>query len=223
MSAAVAAALLPATTAARIARCSSTCGGSKSRSSCNSTSRSSPCARSCAASRRELPSAATRARWNRKSSSSASHRVASFERGGEGVRRALELARVGQRSEPGLLEHEPEPEEIGDVLDREIGDDDASMRVVRDQPVLGEAAQRFSQRVARHTERARDLRLAQVRPGHEPAVEDHLAEHALDLRARRRPLERRDCRVHASSPSTEAIRSSARPRKSGSKPTVRRR
>ena len=87
-------------------------------------------------------------------------RGAALERRRERVGRALEIVGLLECGEPCLLEHEPEPEEIGDVLGSQIGDDDASVRVVGDETVLAEAAQRFAQRVARHAERLGDLCLA---------------------------------------------------------------
>ena len=121
----------------------------------------------------------------------------------------------------GALDHLPKPVEVGDLVFGEVGDDDAAVRVVRHEALLGEAAQRLAQRVAGDAERRRELHLAQAGAGFERALEDEPAQRPLRLRAGRRAVERGDERLgaHSSSARTAATRSRAGPRKSGSKPT----
>src|SRR4051794_28182430 len=153
--------------------------------------------------------------------------VTPVERLRERVGRVAELldALGPEPAEARLLQHEPQAKEVGDVVGRQIRHDDAPVRVMRDEPLFREPAQRFAQRVARHAEGRSELRLPQVGAGQELPLENELPQCPLHLRAGGRPVDRRDegFRAHASVSSTWAIRSSALPRNDSSNPTVMRR
>src|SRR2546428_2546149 len=81
-------------------------------------------------------------------------RVSACERVRERVGRRAQLLQVSAVDirKRRQLEHGAEPVQVGHVVLGEIGDDDAAVRVMGDQSLLGQAAQRLAQGVPRDAE-----------------------------------------------------------------------
>ena len=73
------------------------------------------------------------------------------------------------------LEHEPRLEPLQDRLDAERGDEEAPVDLELDEAVAREPAKRLADRATRDPELVGELALADPRPGHEHAADDHRA------------------------------------------------
>ena len=99
--------------------------------------------------------------------------------GGDRLPHQLEI-RLGapRRCEPGDLglEHEPRLEPLADVVEPDLGDEEAAVDLELDEAVAGEPAQRLAHRAARDPEPVGELALAEPRARRERARDDQRAD-----------------------------------------------
>src|SRR5262249_47243647 len=80
--------------------------------------------------------------------------------------------------------------DVESVAQRERIDEVAAVEDVLDEALLDEMADRLAHRAATRLQLAREVHLAQVRAGRDRPVDDRVAQDAVNLPQRRRPLDR---------------------------------